>query len=190
MTREQALASLAAEIATCTRCPLHATRTHAVPGEGSPHAEIVIIGEAPGKQEDLAGRPFVGRSGTLLEKLLAEAGLQRTDVWIGNVVKCRPPDNRDPKPAERQACAAFLERQIALIDPAIIITLGRFSMKRYFPKARISQIHGQMQAVNGRFVIPMFHPAAALHNPRLRPVLQADFSRLPALLEQARRGGS
>ncbi len=187
MAAEVLLAQIASEVAVCTRCPLHRTRTQAVPGEGPAAAEIMLIGEGPGFHEDRQGRPFVGSSGKFLTKLLAEAGLQRSDVWIGNVIKCRPPNNRDPQPAELQACSHFLERQIAVIDPKIIITLGRFSMGRYFPGARISHIHGKMQEVNGRFVIPMFHPAAALHNPRYRPLIMEDFARLPQQLEQARQ---
>ncbi len=186
MTAEVLLAQVAQEVAACTRCPLHRTRTHAVPGEGPAAAEIMLIGEGPGFHEDRQGRPFVGSSGKFLTQLLAEAGLQRSDVWIGNVIKCRPPNNRDPQPAELQACSAFLERQIAAINPKIIITLGRFSMGRFFPGARITRVHGQMKQVNGRFVIPMFHPAAALHNPKYRPLIMEDFARLPQQLEQAR----
>lgn len=186
MSAEETLQAIAQEIAVCTRCPLHKTRTHPVPGEGPAYAEIMLIGEGPGYHEDQQGRPFVGNSGKFLTQLLAQAGLKRSDVWIGNVVKCRPPGNRDPQPVELQACAAFLERQIEAINPKIIITLGRFSMGRYFPGARITKIHGEMKQVNGRFVIPMFHPAAALHNPKYRPLIMADFARLPQQLAQAR----
>lgn len=187
MSAEEILQAIAQEVRVCTRCPLHQGRTHAVPGEGLATAEIMLIGEGPGFHEDRQGRPFVGNSGKFLTQLLAQAGLKRSDVWIGNVVKCRPPNNRDPQPVELQACADFLDRQIEAINPKIIITLGRFSMGKFFPGARITRVHGQMRLVNGRFVIPMFHPAAALHNPKYRPLIMADFARLPEQLAEARR---
>jgi DNA polymerase len=146
----------------------------------------MLIGEGPGFHENEQGRPFVGAAGKFLEELLAQAGLKRTDVWIGNVVKCRPPENRDPQPDELAACNAYLERQIAAIDPKIIITLGRYSMGKFMPGVKISQVHGQMRRVGDRFVIAMFHPAAALHQAALKPSIMADFAKLPQLLEQAR----
>lgn len=187
MTAPDSLERIAQEVAACTRCALHKTRTRAVPGEGPQNAEIMLIGEGPGFNEDQQGRPFVGQAGQFLEQLLGLAGLKRSDVWIGNVVKCRPPNNRDPMPEELQACHAYLERQIALINPKIIITLGRFSMGKFFPTARITAIHGQMRRVGDRFVIAMFHPAAALHNPTYLPLIKQDFAQLPQLLETARR---
>jgi uracil-DNA glycosylase family 4 len=186
MNPEEMLAGVAREVADCTRCELHRTRKNAVPGEGPANSEIMLIGEGPGFHENEQGRPFVGAAGKFLEELLAQAGLRRTDVWIGNVVKCRPPGNRDPQPEELAACDAYLERQIRAIDPKIIITLGRFSMGKYMPGAKISAVHGQMRRIGNRFVIPMFHPAAALHQPKFKPQLLADFSKLPKLLEQAR----
>ncbi len=186
MTAEAALAQIASEVAVCTRCALHQTRKNAVPGEGPPNAEIMLIGEGPGKNENEQGRPFVGQAGQFLDTLLAQAGLKRADVWIGNVVKCRPPENRDPLPEELTACGGYLERQIAAIDPKIIITLGRFSMARFLPGVKISQVHGQMRKYGGRFVIPMFHPAAALHNGNIRPLILNDFAQLTRLLEIAR----
>jgi len=147
----------------------------------------MLIGEGPGFNENEQGLPFVGQAGKFLSELLAQAGLQREDVWIGNVVKCRPPNNRDPLPDELAACDKFLERQIAAIDPKIIITLGRFSMGKFMPGARISAIHGQMRKVGERFVIAMFHPAAALHQPQLKTTILADFAKLPQLLEVARK---
>ncbi len=186
MTAEEILAQIAKEVSVCTNCDLHKGRKRAVPGEGPAEAEVMLIGEGPGFYENEQGRPFVGAAGQFLEQLLAQAGLKRTDVWIGNVVKCRPPNNRDPLPEELAACDLYLERQIAAINPKIIITLGRFSMGKFMPGARISGVHGQMRQIGGRFVIPMFHPAAALHNPTYKPLILQDFARLPHMLEQAR----
>jgi DNA polymerase len=186
MTAEETLAQIAAEVAVCQNCVLHHSRKHAVPGEGPATAEIMLIGEGPGFHENEQGRPFVGAAGNFLNELLAQAGLKRTDVWIGNVVKCRPPENRDPQPDELAACNAYLERQIAAINPKVIITLGRYSMGKFMPGVKISQVHGQMRRVGDRFVIAMFHPAAALHQAALKPAIMADFSKLPQLLEQAR----
>jgi DNA polymerase len=146
----------------------------------------MFIGEGPGFHENEQGRPFVGAAGTFLNELLAEAGLKRSEVWIGNVVKCRPPGNRDPLPEELAACNGYLERQMTVINPKIIITLGRYSMGKFMPGAKISQVHGQMRRMDGRFVIAMFHPAAALHQAALKPAILKDFSQLPNLLEQAR----
>lgn len=187
MTAEVTLAHIAGEVSACTRCVLHKTRIRSVPGEGPANAEIMLIGEGPGKNENEQGRPFVGQAGQFLEMLLAQAGLKRADVWIGNVVKCRPPENRDPLPEELAACDDYLERQISAIDPKIIITLGRFSMGKFLPGAKISQVHGQMRKIGDRFVIAMFHPAAALHNVNIKPLIMNDFAQLPRLLEVARR---
>ncbi len=187
MPTPESLAQIASEVLACTQCALHKTRTKAVPGEGPENAEIMLIGEGPGFNEDQQGRPFVGQAGKFLGELLTLAGLKREDVWIGNVVKCRPPNNRDPMPEELLACHAYLERQIAALDPKIIVTLGRFSMGKFFPTARISAVHGQMRKVGDRFVIPMFHPAAALHNPTYLPLIKQDFAKLPELLEVARK---
>lgn len=186
MNAEETLAQIAQEVAVCTNCALHHSRNKSVPGEGPANAEIMLIGEGPGFYENEQGRPFVGAAGRFLDELLAGAGLKRSDVWIGNVVKCRPPGNRDPLPEELAACDVYLERQIAAINPKIIITLGRFSMGKFMPGARISAVHGQMRRVGPRFVIAMFHPAAALHQASLKPAIVQDFARLPQLLEQAR----
>jgi DNA polymerase len=186
MSAEEVLAQVAKEVSVCRKCALSHSRKNAVPGEGPANAEIMFIGEGPGANENEQGRPFVGNAGTFLNELLAEAGLQRRDVWITNVVKCRPPANRDPQPEELAACNEYLERQIAAINPKIIITLGRFSMARYMPGAKISSVHGQMRRVGDRFVIAMFHPAAALHQAALKPATLKDFAQLPKLLEQAR----
>ncbi len=186
MTPEDVLAQIASEVSACVKCELHRTRKKAVPGEGPAGSEIMLIGEGPGFYENEQGRPFVGAAGQFLDQLLEQAGLKRTEVWIGNVVKCRPPGNRDPLPEELAACDAYLERQIEAIAPKIIITLGRFSMNKFLPDAKISAVHGQMRRVGKYFVIPMYHPAAALHQPKWKPQILADFAKLPALLEVAR----
>jgi len=179
------LRQIARAVHGCTRCPLHESRTRAVPGEGNPQAEIMLIGEGPGYHEDKQARPFVGASGKFLEELLQNIGYKRADVFIANVVKCRPPRNRDPQAEELEACQPYLERQIELVDPKVIVTLGRFSMYRYFPGASISKIHGQPKRVGNRLVVPMFHPAAALHQPRWRPQIIEDFEKLPQLIAEA-----
>lgn len=186
-TVEQKLAVIADEVKVCTLCELSRTRTHAVPGEGSPNARVMLIGEGPGWHEDEQGKPFVGNSGKFLSELIAKAGLQREDVFITNVVKCRPPSNRDPLPDEIHACSLYLERQIAAIDPDVIVTLGRFSMAKYFPGERISKIHGEPRKVGRRLVVPMYHPAAALHQGNLRGDIEADFAKLPKFLADVER---
>ena len=186
MSAEETLTQIAKEVTTCQKCALYHSRKLAVPGEGPAHSEVIFIGEGPGFHENEQGRPFVGAAGNFLNELLTEAGLKRPNVWIGNVVKCRPPSNRDPLPEELTACNEYLERQIAAINPKIIITLGRFSMSKYMPGAKISSVHGQMRRVGDRFVIAMFHPAAALHQAALKPAILNDFAQLPKQLEQAR----
>jgi len=187
MNAEETLATIAKEVSACTKCDLHKSRKKAVPGEGPAHAEIMFIGEGPGFHENEQGRPFVGASGKFLDELLAQAGVTRADVWITNVVKCRPPGNRDPLPDEIETCTSnYLDHQIEIVGPSIIVTLGRFSMGKFFKGAKISQIHGQMQKVGDRFVIAMFHPAAALHQAALKPAIMTDFAKLPALLKEAR----
>lgn len=177
---------IAQEVRGCTSCGLHRGRTRSVPGEGPPDAKIMFIGEGPGYHEDRQGRPFVGPSGQFLDELLAMAGLRRADVFIGNVVKCRPPQNRDPQPDEIATCTeSFLFRQIEAIDPKVIVTLGRYSMGLFLPGARIMRDHGQPRQANGRLIVPMIHPAAALHRPENRPLIEADFQRLPAILAEA-----
>ena len=188
MSAEEVLAQVAKEVSVCQKCALYHSRKKSVPGEGPADAEIMFIGEGPGFNENELGRPFVGAAGNFLNELLAEAGLKRSDVWIGNVVKCRPPSNRDPLPEELTACNEYQDRQIAAINPKIIITLGRYSMGKFMPGAKISSIHGQMRRVGTRYVIAMFHPAAALHQAALKPAILKDFSQLPQLLEQARAG--
>jgi len=188
MNTDDTLIQIAREVSTCTNCALHHSRKKAVPGEGPSHAEIMFIGEGPGFHENEQGRPFVGAAGKFLDQLLAQADVTRADVWIGNVVKCRPPENRDPLPDELASCNEYLERQIEAINPSIIVTLGRFSMSKFMPGAKISQVHGQMRKVGERYVIAMFHPAAALHQAALKPAILEDFAKLPALLKEARAG--
>ncbi len=188
MTSEDILAQVAREVAVCQKCVLYHSRKNAVPGEGPAKCEIMFIGEGPGFYENEQGRPFVGAAGKFLDELLAQAGLKRQDVWITNIVKCRPPGNRDPLPEEVSACNEYLERQIYAVDPSIIITLGRHSMGKFMPGAKITAVHGQVRRVGDRYVIAMFHPAAALHQASLKPALLTDFARLPQLLEQARKG--
>jgi uracil-DNA glycosylase len=181
-TTEAKLAQMREEISACTRCELFRSAENAVPGEGNAQARIMLIGEAPGWHEDKQGKPFVGNSGKFLTELLGSAGLEREDVFITNVVKHRPPGNRDPLPDEIMACSMWLEKQIEAIDPDVIVTLGRFSMAKYFPGQKISKIHGEAKEVGGRYIVPMYHPAAALHNGALRPEIEADFQKLPRLL--------
>lgn len=182
MTPEDILQEIGSEVSACTQCTLHHSRKNAVPGEGPANAEIMFIGEGPGFYENEQGRPFVGAAGKFLDELLAKIGLKRADVFITNVVKCRPPGNRDPEPTEIQACSGYLERQIQAINPKIVVTLGRFSMARFMPNVKISAVHGQAKKINGRLVVAMYHPAAALHQPSLKSSIEQDFMRLPGLI--------
>jgi len=182
----EALAQIAAEIGGCTRCPLHAGRTRTVPGEGNPLSDVLLVGEGPGAREDATGRPFVGPAGQLLDELLRSIGWARGDVFIANVVKCRPPGNRDPEPEEIATCGGYLDRQERALDPVVIVTLGRHSLRRYLPDARISVVHGALRRSGGRFIFPMYHPAAALHQSSLRETLFTDMRGLPAALLAAR----
>jgi uracil-DNA glycosylase family 4 len=180
-----ALAELAEQIASCPDCALSRTRTRAVPGEGRPDAEMVFIGEGPGYYEDQQARPFVGPAGHFLEQLLASIGLRRQDVYICNVIKCRPPDNRDPLPQEISACRGWLDRQLEIIQPGLVVTLGRYSMNRYFPGQSIGRVRAQPRRVGDVVVVPFYHPAAALHQGSLRRTIEEDFKKLPAILKQA-----
>jgi DNA polymerase len=185
--RIRLLHAIEEEIKHCKRCPLHKGRTHAVPGEGNYDTVVMFIGEGPGADEDRQGRPFVGRSGQFLTQMLQQIGIRRQDVYITNVVKCRPPDNRDPLPHELEACSNYLERQIELINPRIIVTLGRFSMARWFPNGKITKIHGQVKNIGrGRVAMALFHPAAALRNPQWRLEFEKDIQKLPLLIERAK----
>ncbi len=186
MSAEQTLAGIASEISTCERCALRASRKLPVPGEGPARAEVMFIGEGPGFYENEQGRPFVGAAGQFLSQLLAQAELRRSEVWIGNVVKCRPPGNRDPLPEEVAACGAFLDRQIEAVNPSVIVTLGRSSLGRFLPGARIGSVHGTLRKSGGRYVIPMYPPADALTQSALKATILADFIKLPALLKEVR----
>lgn len=189
--RLEAMQRLEAEVLACRRCPLAQTRTCAVPGEGSLNAVAMFVGEGPGAGEDRQGRPFVGRSGQFLTDTLAQLGIARSEVYITNVVKCRPPQNRDPLPVELDACSDYLTRQVAIINPRIIVTLGRFSMRRWFPEGAITQIHGRVRNIGrGRIALAMFHPAAALRNPAWQSAFTADMAKLPALIERAQRANA
>ena len=173
---------LVQQIESCTRCTLSQKRTNAVPGEGSLAADIMFIGEGPGFYEDRDGRPFVGPAGQFLEELLASVGLKRHDVYITNMVKCRPPNNRDPLPGEIESCHPYLDRQMEMVSPKVVATLGRYSFSKFFPGESIGKARGKPRSWRSYTVYPMYHPAAALHNPKLRGVIQEDFSRLPSLV--------
>lgn len=183
-TQRRALAGIAKQVAVCHDCPLYKGTTNPVPGEGSATAEIMFIGEGPGFYEDRQGRPFVGASGKFLDELLASIGLDRRTVFITNVVKHRPPNNRDPQADEIAACKKYLDAQIDAIGPKVIVTLGRHSMQRYFPDESIGRVHGQPRRKDGVIVVPMYHPAAALHQQTLRRVIEADFAKLPDFLKR------
>lgn len=182
---------LEAAIHSCHRCALAAGRTHTVPGEGNLEAVVMFVGEGPGFEEDRQSRPFVGASGRFLTEMLRRVGIDRKDVYITNVVKCRPPGNRDPQPAELEACADYLARQVELVNPRIIVTLGRYSMRRWFPDGSITRIHGQLRNIGrGRIAMAMFHPAAALRNPQWQVEFERDLNKLPQLIERARRANA
>ncbi len=185
--RIAALTAIAQEVRGCTLCRLHEGTTNAVPGAGNVSTEIMFVGEGPGFHEDKQGLPFVGRSGDYLNSLLSLIGLKRDQVFITNVVKHRPPENRDPLPDEMAACKPYLDRQIEIIDPLIIVTLGRFSMARYFPNGKITAIHGKPKFDGGRAYYPLFHPAAVLRNPGLQGEMEADVKRLPEILAQVKQ---
>lgn len=187
MEAQEILDEIAAEVTGCENCKLHTSRKNSVPGEGPHNADIMFIGEGPGFHENEQGRPFVGAAGKFLTELLASIGLKREDVFIANVVKCRPPGNRDPEPDELEACDKYLERQIAAINPYLIVTLGRVSMGKFLQDVRISNIHGQARWVNERLIVAMYHPAAALHQPALRSTIEHDFSRLPEYVLQSKQ---
>ena len=182
MTR---LEELAKRIEQCIDCPLSKTRTKAVPGDGPSTADIMMIGEGPGFHEDRQGLPFVGPAGKFLDQLITSSGLKREDVFITNVVKCRPPNNRDPLPGEIEACRKHLDEQIEIINPKVIVTLGRFSMARFIPNQTIGRVRAQARQVEERTIYPMYHPAAALHNGNLRSVIENDFKAIPSLVDKA-----
>jgi len=175
------------EIERCQDCELARFRTRVVPGEGPEHSKLFFIGEAPGWHEDQQGRPFVGPAGKFLEELLALIGLKREQVYIANVIKCRPPNNRDPLPGEIQACSKWLDKQIEIVRPLIIVTLGRYSLAKFFPNQSISQVHGKARKQGGIIYYAMYHPAAALHQGSLRKLIETDMLRIPQILAQAEK---
>ncbi len=181
-----ALTDLAEQIRRCNRCEIAKSRTRAVPGEGAENADIVFIGEAPGWHEDQQGRPFVGPAGQFLDQLLASIGLKRTQVYIANVIKCRPPANREPLPTEIQNCRGWLEHQIEAIHPRMIVTLGRYSMAGFFPDKTISKVHGTAQKRGDVIYFFMYHPAAALHQQSLRQAIEADMLKIPSVLAESK----
>lgn len=187
ISSEEILREVALEVSTCSKCNLCKGRTKAVPGEGNINAKILFIGEGPGFHEDRQGRPFVGPAGQFLDELLASINLKRSDVFITNVVKCRPPNNRDPLPEEIRACSNYLDRQIAAIKPQVIVTLGRYSMAKFFGNEKISTIHGRARKENGVICIAMYHPAAGLHQASLKDVIREDFKKIPLVIAEAER---
>ena len=180
------LEEIDARVRACTECPLSEGRTHAVPGEGARDARVIFIGEAPGHQEDQQGRPFVGPAGRFLDELLGSIGLKREDVFIANMIKCRPPNNRDPLPTEVAACTKYLDRQIELLRPNLIVTLGRYAMNKYFPKESISRVRGKVRTKDGQRILPLLHPAAALHQASLRESIEQDFRVITQAIEEAK----
>ena len=182
-----ALTEVYRQIASCQDCELAKHRNKVVPGEGPEDADLLFIGEAPGWNEDQQGRPFVGAAGGFLDQLLASIGLRREQVYIANVIKCRPPQNRDPLPAEIQACSKWLDHQLEIIQPRVIVTLGRYSLAKYFPGESIGKIHGKPRKQDDIIYYPMYHPAAALHQGSLRKIIQEDMLRIPQILTQWER---
>ncbi len=185
MDKEYIVKQIENSIKVCKKCRLCETALNAVPGEGNINSKIVFIGEAPGEIEDKTGRPFVGRAGTLLEKMLARIDLKREDVWIGNIIKHRPPENRDPLPDEIKACEGYLEMQLKAIAPILVITLGRYSMNYFFAEGKISRDRGCLIKLKDFYVYPVYHPAAALRNPSMMEDFVKDFLQIPKVLEQA-----
>ena len=182
------LEEIAAEVRQCSKCPLGRSRTNAVPGDGPEDARIMFVGEAPGGEEDRQGLPFVGPAGRLLNELLTQAGLRREDVFITNIVKCRPPQNRDPMPSEIEACREYLVGQIAAINPAVLCTLGSPALRTLVdPKLSIGRVHGTARRHEGILYVPLYHPAAAIHNPALRRTIIEDMAKVAPMLQQAQR---
>lgn len=183
------LDELAKQIKVCEKCSLHKGRNKAVPGNGSANADVMFIGEGPGKEEDKQGKPFVGAAGRFLNELLDSIGFDREDVFIANVVKCRPPNNRDPFPEEIKTCWPYLEKQINIIKPKLIVTLGRHSMNKFLPGLKISEVHGQPKRAKGiwqmrQVYLPLFHPAVALYDPRKKEIMFDDFKKIPLILKK------
>lgn len=183
MTDEELLTKLEKAIKTCKKCRLYKNATNAVPGHGNPQAKIAFVGEAPGYNEDKQGLPFVGRAGKLLDTMLSTIKLDRESVWIGNIVKHRPPENRDPMKDEVRQCSTFLDEQLKVIKPKIIVTLGRISLEYFIKEAKISEYHGVPISYKGRIFFPLYHPAAALRNTNIDRILKEDFKKLPSIIK-------
>lgn len=184
MEANKQLNEIRQQVSECKKCKLNLTRNRSVPGEGPAESRVMFIGEGPGFHENEQGKPFVGQAGKFLDELLGYAGLSREKVYITNVVKCRPPGNRDPELEELAACRPYLEAQMGIIDPPVIVTLGRFSMAHFILDGKISVIHGKPVTMNSKLIVPMYHPAAALHQPALKNVLIEDFKKLPGIIER------
>ena len=181
--KAEALKEIELQVKKCEKCRLCKTAIQGVPGDGNPNSQIVFIGEAPGANEDIQGLPFVGRAGKLLEFMLGQIGMKREDVWIGNIIKHRPPDNRDPLPDELAACQPYLTRQLEILKPKLVVTLGRFSMNYFLPEAKISLAHGVAYPKDGMLIYPVYHPAAALRNPTMKLTLMKDFLQIPDIIK-------
>lgn len=194
-SKQEQLNKLSEQMFKCSSCVLRGTCKQVVPGDGSAEAEVLFIGEGPGQKEDELGKPFVGAAGKFLDEMLGTIKLKREDVYIANVVKCRPPQNRDPLPEEAEACWPWLEKQIEIINPKLVVTLGRHSMERFLPNMKISQMHGKalrrnIPGLGSRVFYALYHPAAALYNGSMRTVLIQDFKKIPKVLEAVRKSES
>lgn len=185
MDKEKLLKDIATSIESCKKCRLYQTANKAVPGEGNVNSKIVFIGEAPGYYEDISGHPFVGRAGKLLDESLKEIGYKREDIWIGNIIKHRPPENREPLPDEIYACSPFLDMQLQIISPKIIVTLGRYSMNHFYPSGKISVDRGNLVRAGKYYIYPVYHPAAALRNGSMMADFKKDFKKIPEMLAKA-----
>jgi DNA polymerase len=185
MDKEKLMKEIDSSVKACSKCRLCKTATNAVPGEGNINSKVIFIGEAPGYYEDVSGRPFVGRAGKLLDASLKEIGYLRDDIWIGNIIKHRPPDNREPLPDEISACSPFLELQIKIISPVVIVTLGRYSMNHFYPDGKISRDHGNLIKAGNYYIYPVYHPAAALRSTSVLEEFKKDFARIPEMLTNA-----
>ncbi|GIW69481.1 MAG: DNA polymerase [Patescibacteria group bacterium] len=188
MNKEEMMSKVTAAIKACTKCRLRRGALNAVPGEGNINSEIAFVGEAPGRVEDETGRPFVGRAGMLLEQSLKEIGYSRKDVWIGNIVKHRPPENRDPLPDEIDSCEQFLAYQLKIISPLLVVALGRFALNYFYPQGRITLDRGTLIQTKNYKIFPVYHPAAALRNPEMMRGFKEDFAKIPEVLHLVKRG--
>ncbi len=186
MTKEERMQKIEEDIKRCRKCRLCELAHNAVPGEGNINTEIVFVGEAPGEKEDLQGRPFIGRAGKLLDQMLSNLNIERKDIWIGNIIKHRPPENRDPLPDEIATCSPYLTSQLDIINPKLVVTLGRFAMNYFYPQGKISLDHGRLISLDKYKLFPMYHPAAALRNPTMAKSFKEDFSTLPTVLQKVK----